>query len=71
MHMKNNYELMQTFVNDVALKSAAAVDYAAGWIVASRVNTPTKYKGKGRPRKTDYAVYKHPFDQKILVQINY
>ncbi len=65
-----DYGEMQIFVNDMARKTADAMDYASGWIIASRENTPTTYKGKGRPRKSDYAIYKHPFDGKLRQDIN-
>lgn len=34
------------------------------------INKPTQYRGKGRPRKTDYALYKHPADGRVFSYLN-
>lgn len=56
--------------SDMAERYQQAVDYDIGWGFADTVNVPTVYKGKGRPRKSDYAHLKHPFDGRIEKKIN-
>ena len=45
------------------------IDYIMADSMSERINNPTVYKGKGRPKNTDYALYKHPFDGKISKSI--
>lgn len=55
--------------NDLAERYQEAVDYDIGWWSAETVNVATVYKGKGRPRKSDYEHLKHPFDGRIEKRI--
>ncbi len=47
-----------------------AMDYMFAGAWSKRLNEPTKYKGKGRPRTTDYSFFEHPFDKKITKSLN-
>ncbi len=49
---------------------AGIIDYTIASVYSKLVNTPTIYKGKGRPKKSDYALYEHPLDKKITREIN-
>lgn len=66
-----NYLEVQTRINEMAAAMADRIDYAAAGLLSTLLNKPTQYKGRGRPRKTDYGLWEHPFDKKISRQINY
>ena len=68
--MSNRYEETVNLVESVAQDMANAVDYDMGWTFAEVINNPTEYSGKGRPRKTDYAIWKHPLDGKLRTELN-
>ncbi len=57
-------------MDDDAKIIAYSIDYSMAASLSKRLNTPTKYIGKGRPKKTDYTLYEHPFDQKITKSLN-
>jgi hypothetical protein len=44
---------------------AKHIDYVMASVFSTLINKPTKYKGKGRPKKSDYAEWEHPFDKAI------
>lgn len=61
-------------VFDMAIRMADniadALDYSLAAQFSKLTNTPTRYKGRGRPRKSDYGRWQHPFDGKIILSIN-
>lgn len=65
-----NYFELQKKTNDMARDMASSIDYSVGWLLAKTINQPTCYQGKGRPRKTDYALLEHPFDKKVKNVLN-
>ena len=70
----SRYDLLKGTIDRMSLAMNASMEYELAWTWAERINESTQYKGKGRPRKTDYVVYKHPFDgalKKIICTFNY
>ena len=60
------YQQMKEFADNAGKKFAEAIDIEVGWFVADKiVERTTKYSRKGRPRKTDYDIYKHPFSGEL------
>jgi hypothetical protein len=63
-----SYLKLKELAEEMARSYAEAIDYEFAWGIAERIQTSTtKYSGKGRPRKTDYDIYKHPFDGKLRI----
>jgi hypothetical protein len=62
----NTYQQMKEFADKAGKEFAEAIDIEIGWSVADKiVERITKYSGKGRPRKTDCDIYKHPFSGEL------
>jgi len=61
---------IQKAIDSLAGAAARSLDYEIGWTMAETLNNPTAYRGRGRPRKTDYVIQKHPFDGKTRSFIN-
>lgn len=67
----STFEEMERVTNELSLAMNNAMDYEVGWGFGELTNTPTKYKGRGRPRKSDYGIWKHPFDGKLKKVVTY
>lgn len=63
--------ILEKHIDDISKCLANHVDYEFAWMVGEKINNPTTYSGKGRPKKTDYLLVKHPFDGKINKSISY
>ena len=62
----NTYQQMKEFADKAGKEFAEAIDYNVAWNMADKITErTTKYSGKGRPRKTDYDTYKHPFSGEL------
>jgi len=61
----NTQSNAEEIINTLASDAAKAMDYEVGWLMANTVPSSTTYKGKGRPKKSDYNIATHPFDGKI------
>lgn len=53
----------------ISLKLAEKLDYDVLKQLSVLLNKPTAYKGKGRPRKSDYSILQHPHGETFL-QLN-
>ncbi len=54
--------LLELETNKLAAERALHIDWL---LYRSPINKPTKYQGMGRPRRTDYAIYKTPEGNKV------
>lgn len=66
----NKMKEVKQAINKLSQAASRTLDYEIGWMSAETLNKPTTYKGRGRPRKTDYVIQKHPFDGKIKKFLN-
>ena len=63
---ESQYLKIQEFADNASRAFAERIDYEIGWTMADKISERiTKYSGKGRPRKTDYDIYKHPFSGEL------
>ena len=56
--------LMEQYEKKYAQALTAEIDHLMDHMSPKLINKPTKYSGKGRPRKTDYAEYIYPYCDK-------
>jgi hypothetical protein len=62
----NNYQQIKDFADEASKSFAEAIDNEVAWGFAELIKKQTtKYLGRGRPKETDYDIYKHPFSGEL------
>jgi len=64
-----SFNELSSFGEKLARAMSDYFDYGVIGINSKQLNNPTRYKGKGRPRKTDYILWEHPLDKKVTKKL--
>jgi hypothetical protein len=55
-----NYQKLKDTVDRLCCETAESIDYNMQDMWSIRIHEGTKYSGRGRPRDSDYDIWRHP-----------